>query len=150
MDISLNEDDIAYLLGKSGTVAIAKTKGKNFYLDSQIEEIVLFTEPDDMLVASSFSVGEKIRRGLKCTLFQIRELGAPLLVLPKDHPASRRLRIVVSIGSRIRLSCKIQPGTHPEQDILCGSEEFHGLEIFAKPQGAEIEAFQGEILTDKL
>ena len=150
MDISLNEDDIAYLLGKSGTVAIAKTKGKFFYLDSQIEEIVLFTEPDDMLVASSFSVGEKIRRGLKCTLFQIRELGAPLLVLPKDHPASRRLRIVVSIGSRIRLSCKIQPGTHPEQDILCGSEEFHGLEIFAKPQGAEIEAFQGEILTDKL
>src|SRR5512136_779909 len=146
MYISFNENDIAYLLGKSGTVAIAKTKGKFFYLDSQTEEAVLFTEPDDMLVASAFSVGEEIRRGLKCTLFQIRELDAPLLVLPKGHPASRRLRIVVSIGSRIRLSCKIQPGTHPEQDILCGSEEFHGLEIFAKPQGAEIEAFQGEIL----
>ena len=150
MYISLNEDDIAYLSGKSGTVAIAKTKGKFFYLDSQIEETVIFTEPDDILVASSFSIGEKIRRGLKCTLFQVRELEAPLLVLPKDHPASRRLRIVISIGSKIRLSCKIQPGTHPEQDILCGSEEFHGLVVLAKPQGAEIEAFQGEIIMDRL
>jgi len=56
MYISLNEDDIAYLSGKSGTVAIAKTKGKFFYLDSQIEETVIFTEPDDILVASSFSI----------------------------------------------------------------------------------------------
>ena len=150
MYISINEDDVIYLSGKSGTIAIIKTKGKSFYLDSQTEEIVLFTEPDDLLVASALSIGEKIRRGLRCTLFQIRELETPLLVLPKGHPASPRLKIVVSIGSKIKLSCKIQPGTHPEQDVLCGSEEFHGLEVSAKPQGAEINAFQGEIIMDRL
>ncbi len=91
------------------------------------------------MVASSFGVGEKVRRGLRCTLYQLRELEAPLIVLPKGHPASPRLKTVVSIGPRTRLSCKIQPGTHPEQNVLCGSEEFHELEVVAEPGGAEIK-----------
>jgi hypothetical protein len=47
--------------------------------------------------------------------------------------------VVVSIGPCTRLSCKIQPGTHPEQNVLCGSEEFHELEVVAEPGGAEIK-----------
>jgi len=139
MHILLKEDEIAYLVGRSGTIAIAKTRGIFFYLETETAEIVLFTEPEDLMVASSFGVGEKIRRGLRCTLYQLRELGAPLIVLPKGHPASPRLKVVVSIGPCTRLSCKIQPGTHPEQNVLCGSEEFHELEVLAEPGGAEIK-----------
>jgi hypothetical protein len=153
MHILLKEDEIAYLEGKNGTLAIAKTRGNYFYLETEKEETVLFTEPDDLIVASSFGYGEKIRRGLRCTLFQLRELGSPLIVLPKGHPASQRLKIVVSIGPTTRLSCKIQPGTHPEQDVLCGSEEFSNLEVQAEPGGAAIKGFSedmGKIIIELL
>lgn len=138
MHIPLQEDEIAYVTGRTGTIALAKTRGDFFYLETQSEEIVLFTGDDDLIVASSFGRGEEIRRGLTCTIFQLRELKAPLIVLPKGHPASSRLKTVVSIGPLIRVSCEIQPGTHPEQDVLCGCEEFHGMRVTASPGGAEI------------
>jgi hypothetical protein len=149
MHISFSEDEIAYLCGESGTVALAKTLGNSFYLETEAEEIVLFTEPDDLLAASSFGSGDKIRRGLRCTIYQIRELGSPLIVLPRGHPASPRLKTVVSIGPKTRLSCQIQPGTHPEQDVLCGSEEFQGLEVLGVSGGAELKGFSGKTIIEK-
>ena len=150
MRIQLKDDEIAYLLGQTGTVALAKTLGNFFYLDTDVEEVVLFTEPQDLIVASAFGTGEKIMRGLRCTVYQIRELNSPLIVLPKGHPASPRLKSVVSIGKRTKMSCEIQPGTHPEQDVLCGSEEFHGLEVLADPDGAVVNGFFGKIITEKI
>ena len=132
MHIPLKEDEIAYIEGENGTVALAKSNGHFFYLETEQKEIILFTEPEELMVASSFGRGEIIRRGLHCTLFQLRELEAPLIVLPKGHPASPRLKTVVSIG----------PST--EQNVLCGSEEFHGLEIIAKPGGAEVRGWLAE------
>jgi hypothetical protein len=153
MQITIGADEVAYLCGRTGTFAVAKTLGKFFYLETQADEIVLFTEPEDLMVASSFGVGEKVRRGLRCTIYQLRELDAPLIVLPKGHPASPRLKTVVSIGPRTRLSCKIHPGTHPEQDVLCGPEEFHAMEVLAAPGGAAIMGLDensGKIIVDKL
>jgi hypothetical protein len=150
MHIQLKDDEIAYLLGQTGTVALAKTLGTFFYLDTDVEEVVLFTEPQDIIVVSAFGTGERIRRGLRCTIYQIRELNSPLIVLPKGHPASPRLKSVVSIGPRIKMSCEIAPGTHPEQDVLCGSEEFHGLEILADPGGAVVNGFSGKIMMGKI
>jgi len=138
MHVVIEQDEIAYLLGLRGTLAIAKTKGNFFYLETESEEIVLFTDREDLVVASSQGIGEKVMRGLCCTIYQLRELGAPLIVLPKGHPASPRLKTVVSIGPSTRLSCRIEQGTHPEQNVLCGSEEFHGGQVLAKPGGAEI------------
>ena len=150
MHVQLKDDEIAYLLGQTGTVALAKTLGNFFYLDTDVEEVVLFTEPQDIIVASAFGTGERIRRGLRCTIYQIRELNSPLIVLPKGHPASPRLKSVVSIGPRIKMSCEIAPGTHPEQDVLCGSEEFHGLEVLADPEGASVNSFSGKIMMGKI
>jgi hypothetical protein len=138
MQIPILEDEIAYLSGRKGTVAIAKTKGAFFYLETESEENVLFTDPEDIIVASSWDVGKVVMRGLACTIFQLRELGAPLIVLAKGHPASARLKTVVSIGSRTRLDCGIVPGTHPEQSVLCACDEFHDMEVLAVPGGAEI------------
>jgi len=153
MHIIIKEDEIAYLVGLRGTLAIAKTNGNFFYLETETVEVVLFTDAEDLIVASSQGVGEKVRRGLCCTIYQLRELGAPLIVLPKGHPASPRLKTVVSIGRSTRLSCKIEPGTHPEQDVLCGSEEFHDAQVLAKPGGAEIlgrATKESEIIVQKL
>lgn len=148
--VPLTGSDIAYLCGRTGTVSVAKTMGNSFFMDTEAEEVVIFTEDEDLIVASSFGTGEKVERGLRCTIYQIRELASPLIVLPKGHPASPRLKVVVSIGGRTRLSCRIQPGTHPEQDVLCGTDEFDGLEILASPGGFDFQGFSGEVRLGKI
>jgi hypothetical protein len=69
----------------------------------------------------------------------VRSYNCPLLVLPRGHPGSKRLRYVVSAGETIRLSCSIERGTHPDQDVLCTSGEFTGLVLGAIPGGISIE-----------
>jgi hypothetical protein len=61
----------------------------------------------------------------------VRSYRFPLVVLPRDHPGSRRLRYVVSAGERILLSCEISRGTHPEQHLLCSSPEMAGTLLVA-------------------
>ena len=68
----------------------------------------------------------------------IREYHAPLVVLSKGHPGSKRLSMVVSAGDYIELNCSIQRGTHPEQHLLCGSEEMAGLVLKRYGKGVEI------------
>lgn len=139
-DISLNESEMLLLRGTAGIVAIVKAgPSGQFFLETENEEIVLGLEPQDLIVASALSVDEKTEKGLKCALFMIREIRSPLIVLPKNHPASPRLPIVVSVGKRTVLSCKITPGTHPNQDVLCGSNEFDNLEITGTTEGVHIE-----------
>lgn len=153
MRIPIKEDEIAYIAGQGGTIAIAKALGHFFYLETESSETVLFTDPEDLIVASSFGYGGKIRRGLACTIYQLRELGAPLIVLPKGHPASPRLKTVVSIGALTKMSCEISPGTHPEQDVLCAWEGFHGVQVMGDPGGAEITGLSSsanEITVERL
>jgi len=57
----------------------------------------------------------------------VRSYRFPLVVLPRNHPGSRRLRYVVSAGPEIMLSCGISRGTHPEQHLLCSSPELAGI-----------------------
>lgn len=147
-EISLTENEILLLRGNAGIVAIVKAgPSGQFFLETEKEEIVLGLEPHDLIVASAFSVDEKTEKGLKCVLFMIREIRSPLIVLPKNHPASPRLPIVVSAGKKTVLSCKITPGTHPNQDVLCGSNEFDNLEITGTIEGVQIKNMpQCEIL----
>lgn len=128
--IPLSDNEMLILKGKDGTIGIVKVGENNqFFLETEKEEIILALDPDDLLVASGFGTDNKTTNGLKCVLYMIREVGSPFIVLPKNHPASKRLKIVVSAGNKVRLSCNITPGTHPEQDILCGADEFDGIEI---------------------
>jgi hypothetical protein len=142
--IPLNSDEMLLLRGKEGTLGIVKVGEKRqFLLETEKEEILLALEPDDLLVASGFGTDKTIIDGLKCVLYMIREVGSPFIVLPKKHPASKRLKIVVSAGDRTRISCSIIPGTHPEQDILCGSDEFDGIEISGVKGGIEFKNLTG-------
>ncbi len=138
--IQLNDREMLLLKGREGTLGIVKVGDNNqFFLETENEEIILALEPDDILVASGFGTDDKTINGLKCVLYMIREVGSPFIVLPKKHPASKRLKIVVSAGSRTRVSCSITPGTHPEQDILCGADEFDGIEITGVKGGVEFK-----------
>lgn len=147
-NIPLTESEMLLLRGTAGIVAIVKVGPcGQFFLETENEEIVLGLEPHDLIVASALSVDEKTEKGLKCVLFMIREIRSPLIVLPKNHPASPRLPIVVSAGKKTVLSCNITPGTHPNQDVLCGSNEFDSLEITGTPDGVRINNMpQCEIL----
>ena len=139
-DISLKDSEMLLLRGTAGTVAIVKAGPRGqFFLETENEEIVLGLEPHALIVASALSVDEKTEKGLKCVLFLIREIKSPLIVLPKNHPASPRLPIVVSAGQKTVLSCNITPGTHPNQDVLCGSNEFDSLEVTGTLEGVHIE-----------
>ena len=139
-DISLKESEMLILRGTAGIVAVVKAGSSGqFFLETETDEIVLGLEPHDLIVASALSIDEKTEKGLKCVLFMIREIRSPLIVLPKNHPASPRLPIVVSAGAKTILSCNITPGTHPNQDVLCGSNEFDSLELTGTPEGVQIK-----------
>ncbi len=139
-EISLNENEMLLLRGTAGTMAIVKA-GPNgqFFLETESEEIVLGLESHDLIVASAFTVDEITEKGLKCVLFMIRELRSPLIVLPKNHPASSRLPIVVSVGKKTVVNCNITPGTHPDQKVLCGSNEFNDMEITGTIEGVHMK-----------
>jgi len=142
--IPLNSSEMLLVHGNTGTLAVVKVgKQRQFFVDNPDGEIVLAMGPEELLVASGFGTDEQITNGLRCVLYMIREVNSPLIVLPKNHPASARLKIVVSAGKRIVLSCDITPGTHPEQHLLCGMEEFNGAEILGVEGGVELKGLEG-------
>jgi hypothetical protein len=141
--IPLNAAQLLVVRGKTGTLAIIKVgQTRQFLVETPDREIVLGVGPEAVLVASGFGTDDRIVNGLRCVLYMIREVGLPLIVLPKDHPASARLKIVVAVGSRIVLSCNITPGTHPEQHLLCAMPEFEGVEILGVEGGVELRGLK--------
>jgi hypothetical protein len=112
-------------------------------------------DPGDLVVVSA-PEGGAIEPALMLADL-VRRFHLPLLVLPKDHPGSRRIAYVVSVGPEIVTSCSIRRGTHPEQHVICSSDELSGLtlkrsqngvEIPALPPGAAIRPVTFEINTD--
>jgi hypothetical protein len=141
--IPLNAAQLLVVRGKTGTLAIIKVgQTRQFLVETPDREIVLGVGPEAVLVASGFGTDDRIVNGLRCVLYMIREVGLPLIVLPKDHPASARLKIVVAVGSRIVLSCNITPGTHPEQHLLCTMPEFEGVEMLGVEGGVELRGLK--------
>lgn len=112
---------------------------KRVFVEAEDEELIQFLGPDDLIAASCFMGGEKAMDMVRCMLFLVREGGVPLLVLKKGHPATRRIPLVVSAGERIALSGCIVPGTHPEQDVLCGRGEMDGMTLYGVEGGVRVE-----------
>jgi hypothetical protein len=138
--VRLNPDEILFLKGSSGELGIVKAaKDTQIFIGTpEGDEVVQFLQAEDLIAVSAFSVGKKVEKGIRCMIHLLRELSSPIVVLPENHPTSKRLKMVVSCGDSIRLDCSIQPGTHPEQDILCACEDLSGVEIIAHNGGVEI------------
>ena len=137
--IAIDFDEILYLCGRNSVIGIVKAGAGQWFIETEDDEIVLFTEEDDLFVASGFGTDEQMIEGIRCMLYLVREIGSPLIVLPKNHPASGRLRMVVSAGRETNIDCGIMPGTHPEQDVLCGTEEFDGMQITGVKDGVQLQ-----------
>jgi len=83
-------------------------------------------------------------------IYLLKEFSSPIIVLPKNHPTSKRLKMVVACGDHIRLDCNVEAGTHPEQDILCACQDLSGLDIKAVPGGVEIEGTISNFKVEKI
>ena len=139
--LRIDSTEILFLLGNAGTVGIVKSAEPRmvFIGTPDNDEIVMFLEKEDLLVISAFGEGAVIEKGIKSMAYLLREMNSPIVVLPDNHPTSKRLKIVVAVGSEIRLDCNIIPGTHPEQDILCACDDLSGLKLTATDEGVLIE-----------
>lgn len=138
--IKLGPGEILFLFDADNTVGIVKAAGlKHAFIETDTEELVQFLGPDDLIAVSCFLGGDKARSMVKCMLYLVREGGVPLLVLKKGHPATKRLPLVISAGEHIRLTGCIVPGTHPEQDVLCGRGEMDGITIRGEPGAVMIQ-----------
>jgi hypothetical protein len=131
-------DGYLVLEGSSSFLAVARALQRLPLCIETVEgEVVQGLDSDDLIAASAPSGGPLAPALMLIEL--VRRYGLPLVVLPKGHPGSRRLRVVVSAGPAIRIACGIQRGTHPEQDVLCGADEFAGLVLRGLHGGVEIE-----------
>jgi len=92
--------------------------------------------PDDLVVVSAPEGGET--EPARMLLELVRRYRLPLLVLPKGHPGSGRLPLVVSVAPSLRLACDIRRGTHPDQHLLCSSEELAGITLRGGGGGVEV------------
>ena len=139
--IGLGPDEILFLYGSTGILGLAKA-GKDLQIfigTPEKEEVVVFLGKDDLIAVSTFNTGLKEEIGIKSMIYLIKEFSSPIIVLPKNHPTSKRLKMVVACGDHIRLDCNVQAGTHPEQDILCACKNLSGLKITAITDGVEID-----------
>lgn len=150
--IIITPDEILFLRGSSGEVGIVKTGSRKqiFIGLPDKEEVVVFLEPEDLIAVSAFDSGEKAEKGIRSMVYLLREMDAPITVLPENHPTSKRLPMVVAAGDHVCLDCNIVPGTHPEQDILCACEDLSSIEITASNGGVEIEGPLGDFKIEKL
>ncbi len=150
--IGLGPDEILFLIGSSGELGLAKT-GRDMQIfigTPEKEEIVVFLDKDDLIVVSTFNVGLKEEKGIKSMIYLLKEFSSPIIVLPENHPTSKRLKMVVACGDHIRLDCNVQAGTHPEQDILCACQDLSGLDITAVPDGVEIDGVLKDFKVEKV
>ncbi len=93
--------------------------------------------PDDLVVVSAPEGGET--EPARMLLELVRRYHLPLLVLPKDHPGSGRLSLVVSVAESLRLSCSIRRGTHPDQHLICSSDELAGITLRGSKGGVDLD-----------
>lgn len=126
-------------IGKGSSFFIIAKANERFALciERPSEEFCQTLEPHDLIAVSAPEGGEPEAAVMLIEL--IRRFHTPLIVLPGDHPGSRRLRYVVSAGPVITTNCSIRRGTHPEQHLICASEALSGVTIRGVQGGVRID-----------
>lgn len=140
MSTHISIPDLQTLLIIEGTrsFVLAGTIAKRFplCLESMSGEVCTTLDRGD-IVAVSAPEGGPLEPAMML-LELVRSYQHPVVVLPSGHPGSKRLRYIVSAAQEISLSCGIQRGTHPEQHLLCSSDELAGVLLRKKEGGIEI------------
>ena len=136
MIFSLN-DELLLIRGKNSFLLVALVKNRfGLCIETSHDEYCQGVNAGDLIVVSAPEDGAVEPAVMLIDL--VRTYHVPLLVLPKDHPGSRRISYVVSVGPEIFTSCSIQRGTHPEQHLICSSDELAGITLKRSEQGVNI------------
>jgi hypothetical protein len=129
--ILLLQGDRSFLLAGRALSAFS------LYIETFGDELREEVSPDDLVAVSAPEGGDK--EPARMLLELVRRYHMPLLVLPKDHPGSGRLPLVVSVAGSLTLSCDIRRGTHPDQHLLCSSGELAGIALRGSREGVDVE-----------
>jgi hypothetical protein len=131
-------DGLLLIRGNHSFLLIGKAEGRfSLCIETSTDEFCQGVVPDDIIVVSA-PEGGPVEPALML-MELVRTYHVPLLVLPKNHPGSRRISRVVSVAPEIHTSCSIMRGTHPEQHLVCSSDELAGLRVRGAPDGIELE-----------
>jgi hypothetical protein len=139
------DDELLLIRGKQSFLLVAKVKSMfGLCIETAHDEYVQGVEAGDLVVVSAPEDGA-IEPALML-IDLVRTFHLPLLVLPKNHPGSKRISYVVSVGPEIFTSCSIQRGTHPDQHLLCSSDELGGIALKRSKLGVEVFPLPGSII----
>jgi len=131
------EDGLLLIRGNRSFLLIGKAKARfSLCIETSTEEFCQGVMAGDVIVVSA-PEGGAVEPALML-MDLVRTYHVPLLVLPRNHPGSRRISRVVSVAPEVHTSFSIIRGTHPEQHLICSSDELAGLTIRGAPDGFEI------------
>jgi len=144
MNFPLSGDECLLVEGDSSFILVG-TSAERFSLciETYDAEFCQTVEAGDLIVVSAPEGGNPRQAWMLLEL--VRTFHQPLLVLSKDHPGAKRLSMVVSVAPKIVLHSKIRRGTHPEQHLVCSSEEMNGLSLEKTPEGVLFSKNEGDL-----
>ncbi|MDP2796245.1 MAG: alpha/beta hydrolase [Methanoregula sp.] len=131
------DDELLLISGTHSFLLVAKISTRfALCIETPVDEYVQGVNPEDLVVVSAPGGGAVEPAMMLIEL--VRAYHMPLLALEKAHPGSKRFSYVVSVGPEISTNCSIQRGTHPEQHLICSSDELAGITLKGTVQGVEI------------
>lgn len=126
--------DFLLIRGKKSFLLAATAQEKfTLFIETKDKELCQTVDAGDLIVVSAPEGGELRHAGMLLEL--IRTYHQPLVVLSKGHPGSKRLGMVVSAGPEIVPRCDISRGTHPEQNVICASDELSVIRLSSCEEG---------------
>jgi len=138
MKWTLSPDTLLLIEGQNSFLLAGRAERPfTLHIETTREELSQAVTPDDLVVVSSPEGGPLEPAIMLLDL--VRKYHTPLVVLPREHPGSKRLKLVVAVSGEILTSCTIKRGTHPEQHLLCSSEGLDGIHIKGREGGVVIE-----------
>jgi hypothetical protein len=150
------DDELLLIRGTYSFLLAAQVKNRfALCIETSKDEYCQAVEPGDLVVVSAPEGGPVEPAVMLIDL--VRAYRMPLLVLPKDHPGSRRLSCVVSVAREIHTNCSIRRGTHPEQHLICSGDELSGIQlkgtekgigISPLPQGVSLQRLKYQLKTE--
>ena len=144
MNYSL-DDEVLLIRGKQSFLLVAKVKNRfGLCIETAHDEYCQGVEDGDLVVVSAPEDGAVEPALMLIDL--VRTFHLPLLVLPKNHPGSKRISYVVSVGPEIFTSCSIRRGTHPDQHLICSSDELAGITLKRSEHGVDVSPLPGSII----
>jgi hypothetical protein len=143
------DDESLLIKGKKSFLLVALVKNDfGLCIETADDEYVQGVEAGDLVVVSA-PEGGAIEPALML-MDLVRTFHVPLLVLPKNHAGAKRISYVVSVGPEIFTSCSIRKGTHPDQHLICSSDELAGISLKRIEHGVDVSPLPDSIIPRKI